>query len=142
MHNARSVVRDADLGRGDGEGGRVGADDHVARQAEVAGAAPDRSVHTGDDGDRGVLDAAEQLFHRNVVSQRVVTGLGQFVNVVAGAPYALVALRFDDDADALVLISLHDGFGQFPAHHFAQAVEMFAVLHFDQADPVLDGGVD
>jgi len=58
MHDARGVVRDAYLSRSDGKGGIVAADNHIAREAQVAGASPHRTVDTGDDGDRRFLYAA------------------------------------------------------------------------------------
>ena len=58
VHDARGIVRDAYLSRGDGKGGIVAADNHIAREAQVAGASPHRPVDTGDDGDGRFLYAA------------------------------------------------------------------------------------
>ena len=110
VHDAGSVVGDTYFSRCDGEGGLVGADDHVAREAEVAGTTPHTAVDTGDDGDGRLLDTAQELLHGDVVGQGVFAVLRELADIVAGAPDAFTALGLDDDADALQVVAVVDGF--------------------------------
>ena len=137
VHDARGVVWDAYLGRGDGEGSVVAADNHVARETEVAGSSPDACIDTGNDGDWGFLDAADELFHRDVVCQWVFTVLRELTDVVTGAPDAFAALGFDDDADAFLGVAVANGVLQFFAHCLAEAVEVVGILHLDIADAIV-----
>ena len=142
VHDAGGVIRDAYLGRGDGEGGVVGADDHVAREAQVAGTAPHTAVDAGDDGDGRLLDAAQEFLHGDVVGQGVFAVLRQLTDVVAGAPDAFTALGLDDDADTFLGVAVVDGGLKFLTHGLAEAVEVVGVLHLDVADPIVDNSID
>ena len=137
VHDAGSVIRDAYLGRSDGEGGVVGADDHVARETQVAGTAPHAAVDAGDDGDGRLLNAAQELLHGDIVGQGVFAVLRELANVVTCAPDAFTALGLNDDADALLVVAVADGFLQFFAHGLAEAVEVVGVLHLDVADAIV-----
>ncbi len=138
MHDAGGVVGDAYLSRGDGKGGVVAADNHVAREAEVASTSPYATIYTGNDRNWRFLNTTNQLFHRNIVCQRVFTILGQFTDVVTCTPDAFTALCFDYDADALLVIAILNGVLQFGTHCFAEAVEVVGVLHLDVADAIFD----
>ena len=142
VHDTRGIVGDAYLGRGDGEGGVVGADNHVAREAQVAGTAPHAAVDAGDDGDGRLLDAAQELLHGDVVSQGVFAVLRQLTDVVTGAPDAFTALGLDDDADAFLVVAVVDGGLKFLTHGLAEAVEVVGVLHLDVANPIVDYSID
>ena len=137
VHDAGSIVRDTYLGRGDGKGSIITADNHVAREAQVAGTTPHTTVDAGNDGDGRLLDTAQELLHGDVVSQGVFAVLREFADVVTGAPDAFTALGLDDDADALLVVAVADGFLQFFAHGLAEAVEVVGVLHLDVTDAIV-----
>ena len=142
VHDAGGIIRDAYLGRGDGEGGVVGADNHVARETEVAGTAPHTAVDAGNDGDGRLLDAAQELLHGDVVGQGVFAVLRELADVVAGAPDAFTALGLDDDADAFLVVAVVDGVLKFLTHGLAEAVEVVGVLHLDVANPIVDNSIN
>ena len=142
VHDAGGIIRDAYLGRGDGEGGVVGADNHVAREAQVAGTAPHAAVDAGDDGDGRLLNAAQELLHGDVVGQGVFAVLRELADVVAGAPDAFTALGLDDDADAFLVVAVVDGVLKFLTHGLAEAVEVVGVLHLYITDAIVDNSID
>ena len=74
MHDTRGIVGDAYLGRGDGEGGIIAADNHVARKAQVAGTSPHTATDTRNNRDWRLLDTTQELLHGDIVCQGVFTG--------------------------------------------------------------------
>ena len=76
------VVRNAELGGSDGEGGILRCNDHIAAEHELAGAAPDRSFDHGDHGVGAVVDLTHHLAKGIVVGKRIAAVSGQLSNIV------------------------------------------------------------
>ena len=70
-HHARHVVRDAELGGRDRERRRRRGDDEVARERDLARAAPYRALDHRDHGRWVLLDLANELRQRIVPAERI-----------------------------------------------------------------------
>jgi hypothetical protein len=67
-------------------------------------AAPNRSVHHGENRRRERLDRPHKLFERIAIGQRIDVRLGQFVHVVAGRPYFFVCRGAQNDGPRRILL--------------------------------------
>ena len=140
MQNPRRVVGYADFRGRDCEGCVVRADNHIARQAKIARAAPNSSAYTGDNRDCRVLNFAQKSFHGHMKRQGIHSVCRQLVNIMPRAPNTASRLRLEHDTDALVIVAEAQRVHKLITHLFAKAIKVFGVLHFNIAYTIFNLG--
>ena len=84
MDQSGSVVGNADLGGCHGEGAPLRGEHDVAGETKIARAAPNRSLHHGNDRQRTILDFAQQRFEGVEVGEGIAARFRQLIDVVPG----------------------------------------------------------
>ena len=129
-------------GRSHGEGRRLVGHHQVAVEHQVAGTAPHRAVHHGDDGARVGAYRAQQLLERIGEGQRVDTPHGQLVDVVPGRPHRAGRRRAQHHRPHTVTLEGSERLEHRRHGAGAQGVAPAGVVESQGADPVLDADPD
>jgi len=142
MQDAGGIVRDTDLGRGDGECGAGAADGDIADKREVTGTSPDTPLDHGDHRGRKQLDRPQGLLQRVVVGKRVTSRHRQLRDVEPRRPDLDTRCGTDDNSAGLALFEKLQRLDQFAQQLVGKAVSRLGVIEDDGTDVVAMAGYD
>jgi len=136
------IVGDSQLRRCHGELSRRAADENVAGEGKVTGAAPDTAVNHGDDGHGHVLDRAQHPHQGILVAQGVPARGGQFLDVMSGGPDLGAGVGSQHDYAGFLLLHVLEGLDHLVDEGLAERVAVLGMVHRDGADVLLESGLD